>query len=526
MVSQAVAWRSVAAGCASVALLIGAGTAVSAAPEPTGGGRIVGADRAGAVKDSYIVTLDKSVRRTAVPGVARELAGRHGGTLRHTYTSALRGFSVRMPEAAAKRLAADPAVARVEADGTARISGTQDNPTWGLDRVDQRDLPLDKKYTYPNTASNVTAYVVDTGIRNSHQDFGGRAVSGYDFVDNDSDTSDCQGHGTHVAGTVGGSTYGVAKGAKLVGVRVLDCAGSAPWSTVISGVDWVTRNAVKPAVANMSIDGPKNQSLNDAVTNSIGSGVSWAVAAGNDGADACSHSPGSVASALTTGATDSSDARSVWNSAQSSNYGSCLDVFAPGSNITSASYTSDTGTAVMGGTSMASPHVAGAAALVLSANPSWSPSQVRDTIVQNATPDKVTDARTGSPNRLLYVGTGGTNPPDGPKFENTADYPISDNATTKSPLTVSGVAGNAPADLAVGVDIRHSYRGDLRVDLIAPDGSAYRIKNYNSNDSGQNVQGTFTVNASSEAADGTWKLRVSDNASEDTGYIDSWSLQF
>ncbi|MEV7192240.1 S8 family peptidase [Streptomyces sp. NPDC093510] len=525
MVSQAVAWRGVAAGCASVALLIGAGTAVSAAPTPSGEGRIVGADRAGAIKGSYIVTLEKSVDRTAVAGKARELAGRHGGTVRHTYTSALRGFSIRMTEAAAKRLAADPAVARVEADGTARISGTQDNPTWGLDRVDQRDLPLDKKYTYPNTASNVTAYVVDTGVRTTHQDFGGRAVSGYDFVDNDSNASDCNGHGTHVAGTVGGSAYGVAKGVKVVAVRVLDCGGSAPWSTVISGIDWVTRNAAKPAVANMSLEGDKNQSLNDAVANSIGSGVTWAVAAGNSGRDSCLTSPGSVGSALTVGATDSTDTRSVWNSGLSSNYGTCLDVFAPGSNITSTSHTSDTGTTVKGGTSMASPHVAGAAALALSANPSWSPSQVHSKIVQDATTGKVKDAKSGSPNRLLYVGTGST-PPDGPKFENTTDYPINDNATTDSPITVSDVSGNAPADLAVAVDIRHTYRGDLRVDLIAPDGSAYLIKNYSSSDSGQNVQGTYTVNASAETANGTWKLRVSDNAAEDTGYINSWSLQF
>lgn len=520
MVSKSVAWRGVAAGCASVALLIGAGTAVSAAPTPSGEGRIVGADRAGALKGSYIVTLEKSVDRTAVAGKARELAGRHGGTVRHTYTSALRGFSIRMTEAAAKRLVADPAVARVEADGTARISGTQDNPTWGLDRVDQRDLPLDKKYTYPNTASNVTAYVVDTGVRTTHRDFGGRAVSGYDFVDNDSNASDCHGHGTHVAGTVGGSSYGVAKGAKLVAVRVLNCGGTAPWSTVISGIDWVTRNAVKPAVANMSIGGGKNQSLNDAVANSIGSGVTWAVAAGNNGGDACSYSPGSVSAAVTAGATDSSDTRASF-----SNYGACLDLFAPGVSITSASHSSDTGSAVMSGTSMASPHVAGAAALVLSANPSSSPAQVRDKLVADSTPGKVRDAGTGSPNRLLYVGTGST-PPDGPKFENTADYPISDNATTDSPITVSGVSGNAPADLAVAVDIRHTYRGDLRVELIAPDGSAYLIKNYSSNDSGQNVQGTFTVNASSETANGAWKLRVSDNAAEDTGYINSWSLQF
>ncbi|MEU0401473.1 S8 family peptidase [Streptomyces sp. NPDC006197] len=521
MVSQAVALRSLAAACAGVALLGGAGAAVNAAPASAAESVVVGADRADAITGSYIVTLNKSVARADVPRVARDLAGRHGGTLGHTYTSALRGFSVHMPEAAARRLAADPAVARVEADGIAHVTGTQPSPTWGLDRVDQRDLPLDKNYTYPNTASNVTAYVVDTGIRTSHQDFGGRAVSGYDFVDDDSNAADCHGHGTHVSGTIGGSAYGVAKGAKLVAVRVLNCGGTAPWSTVISGIDWVTRNAVKPAVANMSIGGDKNQSLNEAVANSIGSGVTWAVAAGNNGGDACSYSPGSVPAAITAGATDGNDTRASF-----SNYGSCLDLFAPGVNITSASHSSDTGSAVMSGTSMASPHVAGAAALVLSANPSFSPAQVRDKLVADSTPGKVGDARTGSPNRLLYVGTGSTTPPDGPKFENTTDHPINDNTTTDSPITVSGVSGNAPAELQVAVDIRHTYRGDLRIDLIAPDGSAYRLKNYDGNDSGQNVQGTFTVNASAEVANGTWKLRVSDNADQDTGYINSWSLQF
>ncbi|MEU7073372.1 S8 family serine peptidase [Streptomyces narbonensis] len=522
MSSHAVGLRAVAAGFASVALLVGAGTAVSATPSPSGEGVIVGSGRADVVKDSYIVTLNTSIGRGEVERHARDLTAGHGGTLGHVYTDALRGFSIRLPEAAAKRLAGNPAVARVEVDGIATVSETQTNPTWGLDRVDQRDLPLDKKYTYPGTASNVTAYVVDTGIRLTHQDFGGRAVSGYDFVDNDSNASDCQGHGTHVAGTVGGSTYGVAKGAKLVAVRVLDCAGSAPWSTVISGVDWVTRNAVRPAVANASIGGGKSQSLEDAVANSVASGVTWAVAAGNNNRDACSESPAATPAAITVGATDSNDARASF-----SNYGTCLDVFAPGVSITSASHTSDTGTAVMSGTSMASPHVAGAAALALAANPSWSPGQVRDKLVADATANKVTDARTGSPNKLLYINNGGTTPPpSGPKFENTADYQISDKSTVNSPVTVSGVSGNAPTALAVNVDIRHTYRGDLRVELVAPDGSAYRLKDYNSNDDADNVQGTYTVNASSEAANGTWNLRVTDNATADIGYINAWSLQF
>ncbi|MFJ6994688.1 S8 family peptidase [Streptomyces sp. NPDC003090] len=526
--------RLLAAG-ASAALLVGAATTAGAAetaPVPPGGeGRIVGADRPGAVEGSYIVTFADSVSRTDIPASAKALAKRHGGNLTHTYTTALRGFAVTMSEERAKRLAADPSVARVEADGVAYAADTQtDPPSWGLDRVDQRSLPTDSRYTYATTASNVTAYVLDSGVRLSHRDFGGRAVSGYDFIDNDSNASDCHGHGTHVAGTVGGSSFGVAKGVKIVSVRVLNCQGNSgsSWAPVLAGIDWVTKNAAKPAVANMSIGGGRNQSVNDAVAASISSGVTWVVAAGNNNADSCQYSPSSTPSAITVGATNSRDARATgWNNGQGSNYGSCLDIFAPGDSIVSTSHTGDTASRPDSGTSMASPHTAGAAALILSANPTWTPAQVRDRLVADATADKVTDARTGSPNRLLYTGSDGTTPPPaGPRFENTGDYTIRDHATVESPLAVTGVSGNAPADLSVTVDIRHTFRGDLRVELVAPDGSAYLLKDYNSNDSADHVQATYTVDASSETADGTWKLRVSDNWTNDTGYINAWSLQF
>ncbi|MBT2428317.1 S8 family serine peptidase [Streptomyces sp. ISL-112] len=288
MVSQAAVWRVAAAACAVGALIAGAGTAGAAPTPPPSEGRILGADRAGAVKGSYIVTFKASVARADVDRTARSLAGRHGGRIGHTYTAALRGFSVKVDEAQARRLAADPSVARVEADGVAYALGTQSDPTWGLDRIDQRDLPGDRKFTYPDTASNVTAYVLDTGIRTSHQEFGGRAVSGYDFIDNDSVAQDCNGHGTHVAGTVGGAAYGVAKAVKLVGVRVLNCQGSSgsTWAPVLAGIDWVTKNAVKPAVANMSIGGGRTASVDDALAKSIASGVTYVVAAGNDGANA------------------------------------------------------------------------------------------------------------------------------------------------------------------------------------------------------------------------------------------------
>ncbi|MGF1339006.1 S8 family peptidase [Streptomyces flavovirens] len=527
--------RRVLALGAGAALLVGAASTAGAASAPVppvgGEGRIVGADRPGAVEGSYIVTFEDSVARADVPASAKALTARHAGSLRYTYTAALRGFAVRMTPSEAKELAADPSVARVEADAAAYAVDTQtDPPSWGLDRVDQRDLPVDRKYTYGTTASNVNAYIVDTGIRMSHRDFGGRAVSGYDFVDNDSDASDCQGHGTHVAGTVGGGAYGVAKGVKLVGVRVLNCQGTSgdTWAPVLAGIDWVTRNAVKPAVANMSIGGGKTQSVNDAVAASIASGVTWVVAAGNNNADSCAYSPSSTPAAITVGATNSRDARATgWSNGQGSNYGSCLDIFAPGDSITSTSNSGDTASQSMSGTSMASPHVAGAAALLLSANPTWTPAQVRDELVADASSGKVTDARTGSPNKLLHTGTGGTTPPPtGKRFENTDDYRIRDNATVESPLTVTGVTGDAPANLSVTVDIRHTFRGDLKVELVAPDGTAHLLKNHDSNDSADHVQATYTVNASGRPAAGTWKLRVTDNWVNDTGYVNAWSLQF
>ncbi|MFF5788006.1 S8 family peptidase [Streptomyces sp. NPDC012693] len=526
--------RLLAAGV-SAALLAGAvSTAAAAAPPPPPGGgegRIVGADRPGAVAGSYIVTFKDSVARADVPASARSLTKRHAGSLRYTYTAALRGFAVRMTESEARELAADPSVARVEADAVAYAVDTQPTPpSWGLDRVDQRDLPVDKSYTYATTASNVNAYIVDTGIRMTHRDFGNRAVSGYDFIDNDSNASDCQGHGTHVAGTVGGGSYGVAKGVKLIGVRVLNCQGTSgdTWAPVLAGIDWVTKNAVKPAVANMSIGGGKTQSVNDAVAASISSGVTWVVAAGNNNADSCSYSPSSTPSAITVGATNSQDARATgWSNGQGSNYGSCLDIFAPGDSIISTSNAGDTASQSMSGTSMAAPHVAGAAALLLAGNPTWTPAQVRDKLVADATPDKVSDARSGSPNKLLYTGTGDvTPPPTGKKFENTGDYQIRDNATVESPVTVTGTTGNAPSNLAVTVDIRHTFRGDVKVELVAPDGGVFLLKNYNSSDGADNIQGTFTVNASGKAANGTWKLRATDNWVNDTGYINAWSLQF
>ncbi|MGC5318480.1 S8 family peptidase [Micromonospora arida] len=511
--------RSVLIGVAA-ATVLAVGTPALAA-EPVGVVRAAGG--ATAVPDSYIVVLkDSAVARDRVGDTAKRLSGRHGGTVARTYGAALRGFEVKVSASAAARIAADPAVAYVEQNHTVSISGTQANPpSWGLDRIDQRNLPLDSSYTYPNTASNVHAYIIDTGIRFSHNDFGGRATSGYDAVDGGS-ADDCNGHGTHVAGTVGGSAYGVAKGVQLVGVRVLNCSGSGTNAGVIGGVDWVTANAIKPAVANMSLGGGANTSLDNAVRNSIASGVTYGLAAGNDsGANACNTSPARTTEAITVGSTTSTDARSSF-----SNVGTCLDIFAPGSSITSAWYTSNTATNTISGTSMATPHVVGAAALVASANPSWTPAQVRNQLVANATPNVVGNPGSGSPNLLLYVGTGSTPPPPtGCTGTNGTDVSIPDaGSAVTSSITISGCGRNASSASTVAVNIVHTYRGDLVIDLLAPDGSSYRLKNSSTSDSADNVNATYTVNVSGEAADGIWRLQVRDTYSADTGYINTWTL--
>ncbi|MET9729832.1 S8 family serine peptidase [Streptomyces sp. NPDC006458] len=514
-----VAAIGVAAGAALVAGLVSAlpAGAAPAAPE----GRIQYEGAANAVADSYIVTL-KADRARSTTTAGRAVPAKYGATIERTYKKALNGFAIQASSAEAKRLAADPSVASVVQNRTFHVDGTQPSPpSWGLDRIDQRSLPLNNSYTYPDSAGQgVTAYIIDTGVRISHGDFGGRAFNGYDAIDNDNVAQDGHGHGTHVAGTVAGNAYGVAKKARVVGVRVLNNSGSGTTAQVVAGIDWVAQNAVKPAVANMSLGGGADTALDNAVRNAITSGVTFAVAAGNETTNASTRSPARVTEAITVGATTSTDAKASY-----SNYGTVLDLFAPGSSITSAWNTSDTATNTISGTSMATPHVAGAAALYLADNPTATPAQVSTALVNAATPNVVTSPGTGSPNRLLYVGGGTPNPP-GPRFENTGDYAINDNATVESPVTVSGVSGNAPATLAVEVNIVHTYIGDLQVQLIAPDGSAYTLKAFGTGGSSDNINTTYSVNASSEVANGTWKLRVTDNANLDTGRIDAWALQF
>jgi subtilisin family serine protease len=365
-----------------------------------------GADNPGAIRDRYIVVFEKGAS-PAVARVAQVEAKANGGRVHHVYGNALQGFAATLPAPALDAMRRNPHVTSISADVVMTASTTQSPAVWGLDRLDQRALPLTNSYDYATGASNVTAYVIDTGLRLTHSEFGGRAVSGFDSVDGGS-ADDCNGHGTHVAGTLGGATYGVAKAVRLVAVRVLDCAGSGSTSGVIAGIDWVTSHhqAGQPAVANMSLGGGASSALDTAIANSIADGVTYAVAAGNSNANACNSSPSRLPAAITVGASTISDARASF-----SNFGTCLDLFAPGQNITSAWLTSDTSTNTISGTSMATPHVAGAAALYLSANPAAAPAAVRDALVNSSTTEVITNVGSGSPNRLLYTRGGATPTP-------------------------------------------------------------------------------------------------------------------
>lgn len=392
----------------------------------------------GTIPGRYIVTLVDGADPAAV---ARDYRAR-GADVDHVYRAALRGFAGAFPPGLVDRLEGDARVVRVEADGWAHAAAltSETAATWGIDRINERKRLLDKMYSYESTGSGVTAYVLDTGIRSTHGEFTGRIGAGYTAIHDGYGTDDCDGHGTHVAGTLGGTTYGVAKGVTLVPVRVLNCEGSGTWSGVISGVDWVTANHVKPAVANMSLGGSANSSVDDAVRRSINAGVVYTLAAGNNtGYDACKRSPARVAEGLTVGATTSTDYRASY-----SNIGKCLDLFAPGSSVKSAWITSDTSTASLSGTSMAAPHVAGAAAIWYSANETAGVSAVNEAVVTTATPGVVIDEGRDSPDLLLYSLFGITE-------------------TVTKPATPANFQGKAASSTQIDL----SWSGDSTVDSYA-----------------------------------------------------------
>jgi subtilisin family serine protease len=377
------------AAAAAVTVAIGAATPASAE------GTVLNAGSANAVAGSFVVAF-----KDGTTAQAQSMTAKYGGQVRTTYNDALHGFAATMSDRQARRLAADPSVAFVEQDQVFTTQTDQANPpSWGLDRIDQRNLPLNNVYTFNTTASNVTAYIIDTGIRVTHQTFGGRAVFAFNAV-GDGNNTDCNGHGTHVAGTVGGSQYGVAKGVQLRAYKVLSCAGSGTTAQVVNGINRAAADhpAGQPAVGNMSLGGGVSTAIDNAVRGAITDGITMAIASGNSNANACNFSPARVTQAITVNATDRPD-----NRASFSNFGTCTDIFAPGVGITSAWMTSDTATNTISGTSMATPHVAGAAALYLAGHPTASPATVQSALIANSTANKVTSPGAGSPNRLLFT---------------------------------------------------------------------------------------------------------------------------
>ncbi|WP_051393720.1 S8 family serine peptidase [Glycomyces arizonensis] len=499
--------RAAAAALAAVAVL--AAVALSATGAHAGpAGTVLGAEAENAVEGEYIVVMEDGFSAMSSEYDA-EVVDRF---------ELINGFLAEMSADEAARVAADGSVAYVEQNRTVSVDGVQPGPpSWGLDRVDQLDRPLDNAYEYLGDGSGVTAYIIDTGINMAHAEFAGRIGHGADFVDGDSYPIDCHGHGTHVAGTVGGSSYGLAKKVTLVGVRVLNCAGSGTYASVLDGIQWVARTASGPSVANMSLGGGYSAAINQAVEAAVASGVTFAIAAGNSSQDACTVSPASAPSAITVAATGRSDWRAPF-----SNYGPCVDVFAPGVDITSAWIGSAYASNTISGTSMASPHVAGAAAVYLSLHPNASTDQVAGWVTGNAARGRVSDVH-GSPNLLLYTGDDNTPGPVDCTGSNGTSTPIPDQGTVESRVSIyCDRAASASSELAVG--ITHSYRGDLEIYLIAPDGTSYQVKEHDIGDPGDNVRRAFHVDLSGEHGSGTWTLRVVDAFSLDSGTLDGWSL--
>jgi serine protease len=440
------------------------------------------------INEDYIVVLKRpaqigaqaTMTQAMVASTVHALADKHRLHVRKIYSVAIKGGLYRMTADQAEALKREPSIAYVEKDQVISINAAQSNAVWGLDRLDQSALPLNQTYNYPGAGAQVNAYVIDTGVLVNHSDFEGRAVHGRDLVDGDGDATDCNGHGTHVAGTIGSKTYGVAKNVKIHAVRVLDCQGSGTFSGVIEGIEWVTANHVKPAVANMSLGGPISQAVDDAVKASIQAGVTYVLAAGNENTDACNGSPARVGPAITVGSSTKDDARSSF-----SNYGTCVDIFAPGSEIKSLWYTSVSSTNTISGTSMASPHVAGVAALYLNQNPNATPSQVATALVNAGVLGKISNAGSGSPNKLANIvfllgdgGGGGDDDDDGGDGDTSTlrnNVPIANIAGARfSETHFSIVIPSGARNLIVNIS---GGRGDA--DLYVRQGQKPTITSYN-----------------------------------------------
>ncbi|MCS6849528.1 MAG: S8 family serine peptidase [Anaerolineae bacterium] len=502
-----------------IRLTFAAAIALAASIPQTTVARAASGLQSGIVPNRYIVVFNPGAGRAAMQSVKAQAADVYGAEVIYEYSAALNGFAARMSPAAAAALQNDPSVAFVEPDRLVTYRAerlatgeAQTDPPWGLDRIDQRDQPLDASYTYSETGSGVHVYVLDTGIRLTHVEFGGRALAGFTAIDDGNGVNDCDGHGTHVAGTIGGATYGVAKQVTLYAVRVLGCDGYGTLSGVIAGVDWVTANHIKPAVANMSLGGNASAALDTAVRNSIAAGVTYVLAAGNDyGRNACNYSPARVAEGITVGATERTDYRAAF-----SNIGACLDLFAPGSGITSAWIESDAATAELSGTSMAAPHVTGAVAKYLQVNPSASPAAVHQALVNIATLNKVRNAGTGSPNRLLFTpGTGNIPDNDGGPIGigescNGTILPAYDT----DDFTFDGLAGQV---VLITQNKASGSALDSFVELYRPDGRLLGSNDDGGGNKNARLQATLPVN-------GQYRIRAKAYRASTGAYVLSLSL--
>ena len=493
---------------------------------------------AGVVAGEYIVVFDRDI--PDAPGLARQIVATHGGSLRFTYSTAIKGFAAALPEPAVRALENHPHVAYVEPDREVQLFDTQTNPpAWGIDRIDQRDLPLSASYTFNNTGSGANVYIFDTGVRRTHNDFGGRVQyvpngANGDFVgDGHGSAEDCHGHGTHVAGSAAGSSFGVAKGTPIWAARVVDCGGGGQVSMAIAAVDWATANALRPAVVNMSLGYGDVQSLRDAVENSVAAGVNYSVAAGNGSfplgtpQNACNQSPAGAPNANTVGATEIDD-----DEASFSNYGTCVDLLAPGVGITSAWYTGDNATNTISGTSMATPHVTGAIALYLTANPGASPAQVTQALTDNATVGRIdlhnSSTSNGTPNLLLYtafIGSGGepTNSPPSASFtfsctDLSCAFDGSGSTDTDGSIATYAWAfgdGNTGS----GATVNHSYAagGTFTVTLTVTDDDGASDSNAQSVSVSEPSTGDITLSVSGGRVQGnrianlTWSGATSTN---------------